>query len=148
VAGGNNVNNSNNGAVAIYPAAGCGQPTCHPSRVIQTVGQQYGAVPTTGDTVLAWNFYGVVSYSLADGKQLWKETSDNDMLGSLIAGDLAWTYDADNHITAYRLNGCGAPECAPVKRYSAPWVASSQGFLVTQGKLVTWGLQGVHVLSV
>jgi hypothetical protein len=147
VAGGNNVTNNNQGAVAVYPAAGCGQPTCRPSRVIQTAGQQYDPVATTGDTVLARNFAGVVAYSLATGAPLWRETSDNDVLDSLIAGDLVWTYDGGNHISAYRLGGCGAPVCAPVKRYSAPWVVSSQGFLVTQGKLVLWGLQGIHVLS-
>lgn len=105
-------------------------------------------MPTTGDAVLAWNFSGVVAYSLVTGAPLWRETSDNDVLGSLIASELAWTYDGDNNISAYRLNGCGTSVCPPVKRYSAPWVGTSQSFLVTQGKLVTWGLQGIHVLSV
>ncbi len=90
-----------------------------------------------------WTVPSNTSSAVVDGR----ETSDNDVLGSLIAGDLAWTYDGSGPVTAYRLGGCGAAVCAPVKRYSAPWVNTTLGFLVTQGKLVAWGLQGIHVLA-
>ena len=57
---------------------------------------------------------GVEAFSLIREGSV-AETSDQDMIFDVAAGDLVWTLDTAGTFRAYPLAGCGHPVCAPLK---------------------------------
>jgi outer membrane protein assembly factor BamB len=141
-------NDTRDGVLAWYPASGCGKAVCTATRAVETDGRQFLPITSQSDTALAWTFSGVQAYSLTSGRQLWKETADQDLLAARIAADLVWTVDGDGTFRAYRLAGCGAATCPAVRTFTTRTAIAGPDFLVTQGHLVVWSDSGLEAWAV
>ena len=139
-------NDANNGSIAWYPAAGCGQAWCGAVKAFELRDQQlFPPVVANGNVYVARDA-GLQAYSSPAGVARWLDQGGNlALLVRHAAGSYVWSVDDGGQLRAYPIAGCGHPKCSPAVTLHGGSVVTD--YLPAAHGVLSWGLTGLYAAA-
>jgi outer membrane protein assembly factor BamB len=135
------------GAVAAFPAAGCGQSMCRPLWQVAVDDVLTGQPTLSGNTLVVGGAYGtVVALDATTGRILWRGQTTGPADYASSAGGVTYI-QSTNGLTAFATAGCGHASCPPLSRISSAKMIPGSPPVVSDGVLLYADVEGLHALS-